>query len=90
MYIKDDDKWTKEEDHTKLSRAIQAITRKSIGTLLGWKGENPDYKNGDSEFSSRCIVIQQQSMAGDNRDVYYPKVIRAVAKEVMVDKINYI
>jgi hypothetical protein len=86
MYIKDEDKWAKEEDSSKLNKAIQEVTRKSMGTLMNWKEENPDYKDRDSEFSNRCIVIQQQSMAAHNRDTYYPKVIKAVAKEVVVDK----
>jgi hypothetical protein len=86
MYIKDEDKWNKEEDSTKLNQAIQEVTRKSMRTLLNWKEENPDYKDNDSEFSNRCIVIQQQSMAAHNRDTYYPKVIKAVVKEVAVDK----
>ena len=86
MYIKDDNKWNKEEDSTKLNRAIQEVTRKSMISLLDWKDENPDYKDRDSEFSERCIVIQQQSMAAHNRDTYFPKVIKALAKEVAVDK----
>ncbi len=86
MYIKDEDKWSKEEDSSKLNKAIQEVTRKSMGTLMNWKEENPDYKDRDSEFSNRCIVIQQQSMAAHNRDTYYPKVIKAVAKEVVIDK----
>jgi hypothetical protein len=86
MYIKDEDKWTREEDSTKINKAIQTVTMKSMGTLMNWKEENPDYKDRDSEFSERCIVIQQQSMAAHNRDTYYPKVVKAVAKEVVVDK----
>ncbi len=86
MYIKDDDKWNKEEDSSKLNKAIQEVTRKSMGTLMNWKEENPDYKDRDSEFSNRCIVIQQQSMAGYDRETYYPKVIKAVAKEIIIDK----
>ena len=84
MYIKDDDKWTKEEDCKKLNSAIQTITQKSTRTLLNWKAENPDYRDHDSEFSTRCIVIQRNSMAGYDRETYYPKVIRAIAKEVTI------
>ena len=84
IYIKDDDKWTKEEDYKKLNGAIQTITQKSTRTLLTWKAENPDYKDHDSEFSNLCIVIQRNSMAGYDRDTYYPKVIRAIAKEVTI------
>ena len=86
MYIKDEDKWNKEEDNSKLNKAIQEVTRKSMGTLMNWKDENPDYKDRDSEFSGRCIVIQQNSMAAHNRDTYYPKVAKAIAKEVLVNK----
>ncbi len=86
MYIKDEDKWNKEEDSSKLNKAIQEVTRKSMGTLLDWKAENPDYKDNDSEFSNRCITIQKNSMAGYDRDTYYPKVVKAVAKEVLVNK----
>jgi hypothetical protein len=86
MYIKDDNKWSKEEDDSKLRSAIQEITRKSICSLIGWKRGNPESDDMDSEFSSRCIVIQQQSMAGFNREVYYPKVIHAIAREVLILK----
>jgi hypothetical protein len=86
MYIKDDNKWSKEEDDSKLRSAIQEITRKSICSLIGWKRGNPDSDDMDSVFSGRCIVIQQQSMAGYNREVYYPKVIHAIAREVLILK----
>ena len=86
MYIKDDDKWTKEVDSTKLNSVIQTITQKSTRTLLDWKKVNPDYNDNDSEFSTRCIVIQRNSMAGYDRDTYYPKVIHAIARETIVTK----
>ena len=84
MYIKDDDKWTKETGPTKLNTVIQRISQKSTRTLLDWKKVNPDYNDHDSEFSTRCIVIQRNSMAGNDRETYYPKVIRTIAKEVVV------
>ena len=86
MYIKDDDKWTKEVDSTKLNSVIQTITQKSTRTLLDWKKVNPDYNDNDSEFSTRCIVIQRNSMAGYDRETYYPKVIHAIARETIVTK----
>ena len=86
MYIKDDNKWSKEENDSKLRSAIQEITRKSICSLMNWKRGNPESDDMDSKFSGRCIVIQQQSMAGYNREVYYPKVIHAIAREVLILK----
>ena len=86
MYVKDDNKWTRDDNKSKMSSAILSLSQKSARTLLDWKKENPDYQNHDSEFSTRCIVIQRNSMAGYDRDTYYPKVIKAIAKEIMVDK----
>ena len=86
MYIRDEDKWTKEVDDSKLQKAIQTVSYKSMGKLMEWKQENPDYQDMDSEFSKRCLDIQRQTLAGSDRDVYYPKVIHVLAKETMVEK----
>ena len=90
MYIKDDDKWEKEEDTKKLTSAIQLVSKKSVTTLVNWQDTNPDYKDMDSEFSNKCIGMLQQSIAGNNREVLYPKVIRSLAKETAIDKANLI
>ena len=86
MYIKNDNKWTRDDNKSIMSGVIQIISQKSTRTLLDWKKVNPDYNDNDSEFSTRCLIIQRNSMAGYDRDKYYPKVIRAIAKEIIVDK----
>jgi hypothetical protein len=86
MYIKDENKWEKEEDTKKLKNAIQEVSRKSMISLVEWQDTNPDFQDMDSEFSNKCISMTQQCIAGSNRDVYYPKVIRSLAKETMIEK----
>jgi hypothetical protein len=86
MYIKDENKWEKEEDTKKLKNAIQEVSRKSMISLVEWQDTNPDFQDMDSEFSNKCITMTQQCIAGSNRDVYYPKVIRSLAKETMIEK----
>jgi hypothetical protein len=81
LYIKNDNEWKKEKCLDKMNNAIQAISRKSIGSLMDWKRSNPDYQDLDSEFSNRCLHMQMQSIAGDNRDKLYPKIIKNIAKE---------
>ena len=81
LYIKDSDKWEKELSDKKLEGGIQEVSRKSVGSLLKWKKENPEYENIDSEFSNKCIIMQQQSIAGDKKDLYYSKVIHNIARE---------
>jgi len=80
MYIKDDNEWQKENAVAKLSQAINSISRKSISSLLEWKQNNPEYDNIDSDFSNKCITIQQHSIAGNKQEIFYPKVIHNLAK----------
>ena len=81
MYIREEDKWQKDEDDNNVRSAIQEVSRKSMKKLIDWKENNPDYKDMNSDFSNKCIVIHQESNAGDNREIYYPKVIKTLAKE---------
>jgi hypothetical protein len=86
LYIKENNEWNREEDNAKMDAAIQKITNKSVRTLAQWKRENPDYADGDSEFSHMCISMQRNSQAGYDRDEWYPKVVRAVARGTILDK----
>ena len=86
MYIKDQDKWQKEEDPQKLHGAIQQVTRKSISKLNTWKTENPDYEDMDSEFSNKCLAIQRQCNPGIDRDNLYPKIVKTITKETSINR----
>tara|TARA_B100000925_G_C21994480_1_gene468287 strand:+ start:176 stop:1060 length:885 start_codon:yes stop_codon:yes gene_type:complete len=86
LYIKDSDKWEKEQSDKKIEGAIQEVSRKSIGSLLQWKKENPDYEDIDSEFSNKCIVMQQQSSGYTNRELSYSKIVHNLARENFVKK----
>lgn len=88
MYIKDDNEWQKEKQTTtqKLNDAIQEVSRRSMISLMDWKKTNPDYIDGDSEFSTKCIAMQQQSIAITKKEQYYPKVVHKIAKESAIDK----
>ena len=80
LYIKDHNVWDKEQSVEKLENAIQEVSRKSIKSLLDWKKINPEYGNMDSEFSKKCIPMQQNSTGICNKDSFYPKIIHNLAK----------
>ena len=86
LYIKEEDQWGKEEDTQKLSDAIQEISRKSLIQFCKWKEENPEYMNLDSEAGIKYMAISMNSMAAGKRDEYHNKVIKAIAKETIIDK----
>lgn len=84
MYIKDDHTWTKEEDDKKLKNAIQEISRKIMVQFNTWREDNPDYVDLDSEAGMKYVAITQNSVAGNNRDSYYGKIVKSIAKETII------
>jgi len=86
LYIKDENKWEKENSQEKMSGAIQNISRKSLSELMEWKKSNPEYEDMDSEFSKMCINIQTQSLGTANKDKLYPKIINNVARNSKLSK----
>jgi len=86
LYVKYDNKWTKDESFDKLNEAIRDVSYKSIGVLNEWKESNPEYKDINSEFSDKCMAMTKNTLAGYDRDAYYSKVIRIISKETSIDK----
>jgi hypothetical protein len=81
MYIKEENKWNKDHSVEILENAIQEVSRKSMQSLSQWKKSNPEYNDMDSEFSRKCIPMQQNSMGLCNKESFYPKIIHNLAKE---------
>ena len=86
IYVKEEDQWEKEKSKETIQRGIQEITRKNMCQLTEWREENPEYDNMDSEIGEKSIILQQNLMAGCKRDEFYPKIIKNIAKETILDK----
>ena len=93
LYIKDEDKWDKEPtNHPKVRNAIKHIAHKNSKLLIEFKEKNPDYNNSSSKVSDKYnkLLIETMGGKGDNDCEKEHKIIKAVTKEVMLDKIcNY-
>ena len=89
MYIKDEDKWEKEDDNkAKLHKMVRKVANKNIDLISEFKELHPDWKKCSSRVSDQFnkIVIESMGGAGDNEYENEEKVIKKVAKEVFVDK----
>jgi len=86
IYVKDEDQWEKDHSKEVLQKGIQEITRKNMCQLTEWRENNPEYDNLETELGEKSIVMQQSSMAGGNRDKFYPKIIKNIAKETIIEK----
>jgi hypothetical protein len=92
IYVKDQDKWQKEDGNKTIKKAIATVTDKNILQLSQWIKENPDYDNVDSKKSEEYLIIMNKSIGMTDNEEYdqkqINKIISNIAKEVTIDKDN--
>jgi len=89
MYIKDEDKWEKENDEKKkLRKVIKRVASKNQRMIPKFKEEHPDCGKSTSAFSDQYnkIIIEAMGGSGDNDLEKEDKIIKKIAKEVTIDK----
>jgi len=91
LYIKDDDKWTKEGDETKpiLKKAIKQIANENIKQISEWRKKHPDCTASDSRKNDQYLKIVSNAMAGGNKeeqDININKIVTKISKEVTIEK----
>jgi hypothetical protein len=91
MYIKDEDKWEKEDENkAKLHKLVRKVSNKNINLISEFQKMHPEYRKCSSRVSDQYnkIVIESMGGKGDNEYEKEEKIIKRVAKEVFVDKLN--
>jgi len=90
MYIKDDDKWNKDSaEKTKLKKLIGRVADKNLQQLQQWRELNPECLNPEHQKYDFCIDMYKNALGGygeEEQNKFDDKIIRNVAKHVLVDK----
>ena len=89
MYIKDEDKWEKEnEDKTKMRKMIKYVTHKNTKLFKEFKEKYPGCEKSDSKYSDQYdkLIVEAFGGKGDNDVEKEDKIIRNIAKKVTIDK----
>ena len=92
LYIKDEDKWEKEdEENKKIRKVIKKIANKNARLLPEFKKEHPDCSKASSKYSDQYnkIIVESMGGSGDNDVEKEDKIIRNLAKQVVIDKDKY-
>jgi len=93
LYIKDENKWEKEDgEKKKLKKAIKYIANKNCKLIKQFKDKYPDCIYSDSNKSDQYnkIIIEAYGGEGDNDDEKCEKIIKKIAKEVVIDKNSFL
>jgi hypothetical protein len=89
IYIKDEDKWEKENEQTqKLRKAIKRVAFKNEKLLPKYKELHPGCNFSYSKYSDQYskLVIEAMGGSGNNDTEKQDKIIKNIAKEVVIDK----
>jgi hypothetical protein len=89
MYVKDEDKWEKEnENKQKMRKVIKHVTHKNSKLLKDFKNKYPGCEKSESKFSTTYdkLIIEAMGGKGDNDAEKEDKIIKKIAKNVSIDK----
>jgi hypothetical protein len=89
MYVKDENKWEKEDDKKdKMHKMIKKVSNKNINLISEFRDKFPDYKKCNTNASDQFnkIIIESMGGHGDNDYEKEEKIIKKIAKEVFVEK----
>ena len=88
MYIKDENKWEKDEEKKKLHKVVRKVTCKNQNLIPKFKETHPDCNTYHSKFSDQYnkIIIESMGGHGDNDYEKEEKIIKNISKQVFIDK----
>jgi hypothetical protein len=89
MYVKDEDKWEKEnENKQKMRKVIKHVTHKNSKLLKEYKAKYQGCEKSSSKYSDQYdkLIIEAMGGKGDNDIEKEDKIIRNIAKTVTIDK----
>jgi hypothetical protein len=89
IYIKDSNKWEKEDDtHKKVRNAIKHIARNNFQLMYEFKKMYPCCVNSDSRYNNMYLQLMNESLGGSgNSDSdNETKIITNISKEILIEK----
>ena len=88
MYVKDEDKWEKDEEKKKLHKVVRKVTCKNQNLIPKFKEKHPDCNTYHSKFSDQYnkIIIESMGGKGDNEYEKEEKIIKNISKQVFINK----
>ena len=89
IYIKDQGQWEKEDDNkSKLKKTINKIANKNIKLITQFREKYPECRKSESKLSDKYnkMIIEAMGGLGDNNVEKEDKIIRNIAKNVVIEK----
>jgi hypothetical protein len=86
MYIKDEDKWQKDDNHDMLKNTIIKIADKERTALQQWAIDNPDWIETERKQLDYLTMVRSVCEPIEKYSNYEKKIIKNLGKEIQIDK----
>lgn len=86
MYIKDNERWEKDDTHDKMRNAIIQVARKERNALKDWVEENPNWMETEAKQMEYLTIMRNVCEPVEDDDKNNKKIIRNLTTNVFVDK----
>jgi hypothetical protein len=90
VYVKEDNKWEKEdENYTKTRKLIKKTADKNTRLIPEFKKRYPDCGKSSSKYSDKydLLIIETMGGSGDNDYEKETKILKNIAREVFINKV---
>jgi len=89
LYIKDEDKWEKEnEQNEKMRKVIKQVAFRNTKLLKIFREKHPDCGKSDSKYADQYnkLIVESMGGRGDNNAEKENKIIKNIVKEICIEK----
>jgi hypothetical protein len=86
MYIKDEDKWHKDNNHNKFKNTIVKVANKERSALQQWALDNPDWIDTEQKQIQYLTMVRSICEPIETYNNYERKIVKNIGKEILVDK----
>jgi hypothetical protein len=89
LFIKDNNKWEKDEEQTKFKNAIKIIANENIKKITDWTKEHPECRDPESRKNDLYLHIISNAMSGgtaEEAEKNLNSIVRNIAKEVTIER----
>jgi hypothetical protein len=88
MYIKNEDKWHKDNNHDMFKNTIIQVANKERSALQRWANDNPDWIETESKQIEYLTMVRSICEPIENYNNYERKIIKNIGKEIQIDRKN--
>ena len=86
VYIKEENKWEKDEHNEKLKETIITMANKERDAINEWKEAYPLWNQNEEVQDEFILLVNKVYTPIEQQDHYEKKIIKALTKEVSIEK----